>query len=76
MPRQKTGVTLAGVALWIEHQPAQQKVAGSIPGQGTGLGCRQGPQLGECERQPVSVSLTHPCFSPSLSPFLPPSKNK
>ena len=30
---------LARVALWIERPPADQKVAGSIPSQGTGLGC-------------------------------------
>ena len=28
---------LAGVAQWIEHQPANQRVAGSIPSQGTRL---------------------------------------
>ena len=27
-----------GVAQWIEHRPADQKVAGSIPSQGTCLG--------------------------------------
>ena len=35
---------LAGIALWIEHGPANQRVAGSIPSQGTCLGCRPGPQ--------------------------------
>ena len=35
---------LAGVAQWIEYQPANQMVAGSIPSQGTCLGCRPGPQ--------------------------------
>ena len=34
---------LAGVAQWIEHGPANQRVAGSIPSQGTGLGCGPGP---------------------------------
>ena len=37
---------LAGVAQWIEHQPANPKVTGSIPGQSTCLGCGPGPQLG------------------------------
>ena len=41
---------LAGVAQWIEFQPVNQRVAGSIPSQGTRLGCRPGPQLGVCER--------------------------
>ena len=40
------------MAKWIHHWPAKQKVAGSIPSQGTCLGCRQGPQFGVCERQP------------------------
>ena len=35
---------LAGVAQWIENHPVNQKVAGSIPSQGTCLGCRPGPQ--------------------------------
>ena len=35
---------LAGVAQWIEHWPAKQRVASSIPSQGKCLGCRPGPQ--------------------------------
>ena len=50
---------------WIECQPANQRAAGSIPSQGTCLGCGPGPQLGVHERQPhIDVSL-------SLSPSLP-----
>ena len=37
---------LDGVANWIEHWPENSKVAGSIPSQGTCLGCRPGPQWG------------------------------
>ena len=37
-------LALAGVAQWIEHRPENQRVAGSIPSQGTGLGYRPGPQ--------------------------------
>ena len=59
---------LAGVTQWIECQPANRKVTGSIPSQGTCLGCRPGPQLGACERQPTDVSLTHWYFCPFL-PF-------
>ena len=33
----------AGAAQWIERGPANQRVTGSIPSQGTSLGCRQGP---------------------------------
>ena len=40
----KKSVALAGVAQWIEHQPANQIVACSIPSQGTCLGCGPGPQ--------------------------------
>ena len=35
---------LAGVAQWTEHRPANQRVTGSIPSQGTFLGCGPGPQ--------------------------------
>ena len=48
-----------------------QKVAGLIPSQGTCLGCGPGPQVWVYERQPMDVSLTLLCFSPSLSPSLP-----
>ena len=37
---------------------------------GTCLGCRPASQLGACERQPINVSLAHPCFSP-FSPSCP-----
>ena len=33
---------MAGVAQWIELQPVNQKVASSIPSQGTCLGCGPG----------------------------------
>ena len=39
-------LALAGVAQCIEHRPENQPVAGSIPSQGTCLGCRPGPQCG------------------------------
>ena len=35
---------LAGVAQWIERRPVNHRVTGSIPSQGTCLGCRPGPQ--------------------------------
>ena len=56
---------LAGVAQWIERWPENQRVAGSIPSQGTCLGCRPGPQWGSHKSQPhIVVSL--PLF---LLPF-------
>ena len=63
-----TRTALAGVAQWIDYRLVNQVVAGSIPSQGTGLGCGLGPQLGECEEQPhidVSLPLFHLPF-PSL----------
>ena len=57
--------TPAGVAQWIERQPANQRLAGSIPSQGMCLGCGPGPQSRAHERQPhIDVSL-------SLSPSFP-----
>ena len=57
---------MAGVAQWIECQPVNQIVAGSIPSQGTCRGCRPGPQLGALEKQPhIDVSL------PLFLPFFP-----
>ena len=38
---------------------AHARVAFSVPGQGS------------CKRQAIDVSLSHQCFSPSLSPSLP-----
>ena len=55
---------LAGVAQWIEYRPANQRVAGSIPSQGTCLGCRPGPQYGAHQRQPATTCRW---FSPSFS---------
>ena len=58
-------LALAGVAQWIEGRSVNQRVTGSIPSQGTCLGCGPGPQRGAHERQPhIDVSL--PLF---LLPF-------
>ena len=67
---QRMKTALAGVAQWVECQPANQGVAGSIPSQGTCPGCGPGPWWGVHEGQPHSdVSL--PLSLPSLL-----SKNK
>ena len=51
-------IALAGVAQWIEHWHAHQRVVGSIPSQGTYLGCGPGPQYRVHERQPhIDASL-------------------
>ena len=62
-------LALAGVALWIEGRPADQRVSSLIPGQHACLGGRLGPQLGVCERQLISVSQ----INVSFPLFLPPS---
>ena len=49
---------LAGMAQWIEHWPANQRVTHLVPSQGTHLGYRTGPQWKARERQPhIDVSL-------------------
>ena len=54
----KIFIALAGVAQWIELRLGNQRVADSIPSQGTCLVCRPGPQWGAHERQRrVDVSL-------------------
>ena len=60
---------LAGVAWWVEWQPVNPEVAGSLPGQGTGLGCRPGTQVGACKRQLVDVSHIDVSLPLFLSPF-------
>ena len=40
----RSNSALAGVAQWIEQRPANQRVTGLIPSQGTYLGCGPGPQ--------------------------------
>ena len=40
----KSFLALVDIAQWIEHGPAKQRVASSIPSQGTFLGCRLGTQ--------------------------------
>ena len=63
---------LAGVAQWIERQPMNQRVTGSIPSQGTCLGCKPGLWWG------MVVSGNHTLMFLSLSFSLPSplSKNK
>ena len=58
---------LAGVAQWIECRPVNQRVTGSIPSQGTCLGCRHIPSRGRAKgnHTDVSLPLFHPPF-PSL----------
>ena len=57
---------LAGVAQWTECGPAKQRVAGSIPSQGTCVGCEPGPQEGACERQ-LHIDVSLPLFLPPFA---------
>ena len=58
-----TKTALAGVAQWIECWPVNQRIADSIPSQGTCLGCGPGPQMGVWERQP-HIDFSLPLFLP------------
>ena len=53
---------LAGVAQWTEGRPVKQRAMGSIPSQGTCLGCRPGFLV-----KGVQEATIHWCFSPSVS---------
>ena len=55
---------LAGEAQWFECQPANVKVAGLIPSQGTCLGYDQVSSWVGCERQPMFLSLSFSLPSP------------
>ena len=55
-------LVLTGVAQWIECWPANQRVTGSIPSQGTCLGCRPDPQLGVYKRQ-AHIAVSLPLFT-------------
>ena len=61
---------LTGVAQLVEHHPTKQKVASSIPGQGTCLECGFGLWT-RCIWE-----ATDRCFSPFLSPLLSLKINK
>ena len=66
---------MARVAQLVGHSPAKRKVAGSIPGQGTCLGCGYSPHLeGGGVSSNQSMFLLHQCFSPSFFLSLPLSK--
>ena len=55
---------LAGVAQWSECGPANHKVAGSIPSQGTCLGCQPGPWLGGVRDKQLMFPSLPPLPSP------------
>ena len=55
------------MAQLVEHCPVNKKVTGSIPGQGTHLGCGSVPGRGTYKRQLIDISLSHQ--RSSLPPF-------
>ena len=62
---------LVGAAQWTECRPANQRVTGLIPSQGTCLGCGPGPQWGRARGNHTVMFL-----SLSFSLFSLFSKNK
>ena len=58
-------ITLAAVAQWIEHRLENQRVTGSIPSQGTCLGCGPGLQQGALKRY-SHIDVFLPLFLPPL----------
>ena len=65
----KPGHAVTGVAQWIEWQPANPKVASSIPGGAHAWVTGQVPIWG-CARGNQSMYFSH--IDISLPPFLPP----
>ena len=68
IPYDKTSLPLADVVWLVGASSCSQKVAGSIPGQGTYLSCGFDPGPGTYQRQPMDASLSHQYFPrfPSL----------
>ena len=60
---QEAGPALAGVAQWIDRQPVNLKVTGSVLSQGICRGCGPAGGMREANKQPIHVPL--PSF-PSL----------
>ena len=60
---------LTGVTQLVGCQTSKWKVTGSIPGQGTCLGCRFDLGWGVCERQPINVSHIDVFFPLFLLPL-------
>ena len=57
---------LAGVTPWIERRPVNQRVTGSIPSQGTCLGCWPGPSRGRARGNHTLMFLSLSFSLPSL----------
>ena len=60
-----TQSALAGVAQWIECWPANQRVTGLVPSQGTCLSYEPGPQWG-VHKKKTHIDVSFPVFLPPL----------
>lgn len=54
----------------LECHPINERVAGSIPGQGTKVGGGLVPSQDAYGSQVIDVSVSYGCFYPSVSPSL------
>ena len=63
-------LALTGVVQFVGHRTKKRNVAGSVPGQGTGLGCWPGPCQDAHARGNLSMSLSHVDVSLPSFPFL------
>lgn len=63
---------MAGLAHWLEHQPADQRVTDLIPDKGTCLSCRFNPLPLSDHVQEATSDVSHICLSvcPSILPSL------
>ena len=61
----RNSCALAGVAQWVERQPANQSITGLIPSQGTYLGCRPGPHWGGAQETTTLMFLSFSFSLPS-----------
>ena len=69
----------AALTQWLsgcERRQVHQKAVGSIPGQGTSLGCGSVPRRGMRGRQPIDVSHIENSLSPHPSSLSKSNKNK
>ena len=70
--KKEGNLALTGVAHWVRHHPANQRVFSLIPRQGPCLGCRPGPHLGGVQQATngnfscTLIFISLPFFLPSL----------
>ena len=67
----KKKIALTGVVQLVGQHPADRGVLGSIPGQGTCLGCGFGPQLGSVRHSQLMFPSRIHVSLPFSLPLLP-----